>query len=106
MVNNNGDRSVMQAELDWLVRSAHLSNMHFNTAKGRVKNKERGPHLEDGRDYILRSSDSGKDLGVMVDHEMNRSSPAVAKWVNEIHGCLNRGLSSRNREWYYRYIQH
>ncbi|KAK4826263.1 hypothetical protein QYF61_006710 [Mycteria americana] len=95
-------RATLQEDLDRLEEWANKNLMKFNKDKCKVlhlgKHNPGVPHrLGSTR---LGSSSIERDLGVLVDNKLNMSKQraAVAKKANRMLGCINKGITSRDKE--------
>ncbi|XP_070610299.1 uncharacterized protein, partial [Erythrolamprus reginae] len=102
VANTLEDRLRVQEDLDRLSQWAHTNKMRFNTDKCRVLHlgKKNPRHTYSLGDTPLSSSDCERDLGVLVDNQLNMSQQcaAAAKKANSILSCINRGIRSKTRE--------
>ncbi|KAK4809950.1 LOW QUALITY PROTEIN: hypothetical protein QYF61_002907 [Mycteria americana] len=94
-------RATLQEGLDRLEERANKNLMKFNKDKCKVLHL--GKH-NPGAQHRLGStrtwsSSVERDLGVMVDNKLNMSEQCatVAKKANRMLGCINKGITSRNK---------
>ncbi|CAM5135709.1 unnamed protein product [Natator depressus] len=95
-------RDRVQSDLDKLEDWAKRSLMRFNKDKCRVLHLGRKDLMHRyrlGNDW-LSSSSAEKDVGIMVDEnlDMSQQCALVAKQANCILGCIRRSIASRSRE--------
>ncbi|KAK4815856.1 hypothetical protein QYF61_009024 [Mycteria americana] len=99
-VDASEGRATLQEDLDRLEESANKNFMKFN--KDTCKVLHLGNHNPGGQHRLgstqLGSSSVERDLGVLVDSKLNMNSAAVAKKVNRMLGCINKGITSRDKE--------
>ena len=101
-VDTSEGRATLQEELDRLEEWANKNLMKFSKDKCKVLHL--GKH-NPGVQHRLGSTQLGSssvegDLGVLGDNKLNMSQrcAAVAKKANRMLGCINKGITSRDKE--------
>ncbi|GAB0177678.1 mitochondrial enolase superfamily member 1 [Grus japonensis] len=101
-VDTSEGRATLQEDLDRLEEWANKNLMKFNKDKCKVLHL--GKHNPAVQHRLgstwLESSSVERDLGVLVDNKLNMSEQcaAVAKQANRMLGCINKGITSRDKE--------
>ena len=101
-VDASEQRVTLQEDLDRLEEWANKNLMKFNKDKCKVSHL--GKHNPGVRHRLgstqLGSSSVERDLGVLVDKQLSMSEQraAAAKEANRMLGCINKGITSRDKE--------
>ncbi|GAB0190791.1 triadin [Grus japonensis] len=95
-------RDVIQGHLDRLERWARANLVEFNKAKCQVLHMDHGNPKHNYRlsGEWIESSSEEKDLGMLVDENLNMSQQCAlaAQKVKHTLGCIKRSVTSRLRE--------
>ncbi|GAB0186081.1 mitochondrial enolase superfamily member 1 [Grus japonensis] len=95
-------RATLQEDLDRLVEWANKNLMKFSKDKCKVLHLgKHNPGVQYGLGSTwLESSSVERDLGILVGNKLNMSKhcATVTKKANRILGCINKGITSRDKE--------
>jgi len=95
-------RDAIQRDLNRLERWAWVNLMRLNTAKCKVLHlsQRNSRHLYKLEGAVLESSPAKKDLGILIDENLNTSQQCAlaARKANGILGSIMRGVAMRDRE--------
>ncbi|GAB0205950.1 mitochondrial enolase superfamily member 1 [Grus japonensis] len=100
-VDTSEGRATLQEDLDRLEEWSDRNLMKFNKDKCKVLHL--GKHNPGVQHRLgstwLESSSVERDLGVLVDKQLNMSEQcaAAAKKANRMLGCINKGITSRDK---------
>ncbi|GAB0208570.1 mitochondrial enolase superfamily member 1 [Grus japonensis] len=101
-VDTSEGRATLHKDLDRLEEWANKNLMKFNKDKCKVLHLgKHDPGVQHGLGSTqLGSSSVERDLGVLVDNKLNMSEQcaAAAKKANRMLGCINKGITSRDKE--------
>ena len=96
------DRNKLQSILDWLERWAENNRMELNRDKCQVLHLGKRNHMHSYKmgDTWLSNTTNEKDLGIVVDHELNMSQQCdvAAKNANAVLGCIKRSIASKSHK--------
>ncbi|PKU45149.1 rna-directed dna polymerase from mobile element jockey-like [Limosa lapponica baueri] len=101
-VDTSEGRATLQKDLDKLEEWANKNLIKVNKYKCKVLHL--GKHNPGVKHMLgstrLGSSSVEKDLGVLVDNKLNMSGQcaAAAKKAKGMLGCINKGITSRDKE--------
>ncbi|GAB0188993.1 mitochondrial enolase superfamily member 1 [Grus japonensis] len=100
-VDNSEGRATLQEDLG---RLEEWANKNLMKSKDKCKVVHLGKYNPGVQHELgstwLESSSVERDLGVLVDNKlnMNKQCAAVAKQANRMLGCINKGITNRDKE--------
>ncbi|GAB0186054.1 mitochondrial enolase superfamily member 1 [Grus japonensis] len=101
-VDTSEGRATLQEDLDRLEEWADKNLMKFNKDKCKVLHLgKHNPGAQHGLGSTWLESSSGeRDIGVLVGKKLNMSEQCatVTKQANRMLGCINKGITSRDKE--------
>ncbi|GAB0207930.1 mitochondrial enolase superfamily member 1 [Grus japonensis] len=101
-VDTSEGRATLQEDLDRLGEWANKNLMKFSKDKCKVLHLgKHNPGVQHRLGSMwLESSSVERDLGVLVNNKLNMSEQraAAAKKANRMLGCINKGITSRDKE--------